>query len=461
MKVTGSFDTIAAISTPPGEGGIGVIRVSGDRAEEIGKRFFKKPDGSDFDKFEPRFAHFGVVIGRNGERIDTGIGIFFRAPLSYTGEDVFEFQLHGSPLVLKRLLEEIVEEGVRLAEPGEFTKRAFLNGKLDLLQAEAVIDIIQSTSKKALENAEKLLEGELSRRLWKVRDELKEILLHLESAIDFPEEDLELEDYPALMKMSEGILRELDSLLESYFSGRIFQHGLTVTIVGMPNVGKSRLMNRLLRRERAIVSDVPGTTRDFIEEKTLVAGIPLRLIDTAGLRDTDDPVERIGIDITRRKIEESDVVLFVFDASREPTEEEIEVASAIPGDRRIIVVNKMDIGDNGYVDRLTDLFDKVVFVSAKTGEGLADLENLIRESVEAHTGKEGWEVMLTSERQYRLVREARDSVKRALEEMRKGSPAEFTALEVRAALERIGELTGEFYNDELLDEIFGRFCIGK
>ena len=461
MKVSSIYDTIAAIATPPGEGGIGVVRVSGEKAEEIGKRLFRRADGGVFESFQPRYAYFGVVVDREGNELDRGVGIFFKAPASYTGEDVFEFQVHGAPLLLKKLLDEVLSLGARLAEPGEFTKRAFLNGKMDLIQAEAVIDIIQSSGEKALRNAEKLLEGELSRKLWEVRGTLKEILLHLESAIDFPEEDLELEEYPILQKMAEEVRRKLQRLLDSYLPGRIFQHGVAVTLVGLPNVGKSHLLNRLLKKERAIVSEIPGTTRDFIEERTLIAGIPLRLIDTAGLRKTTDPVEKLGIDITRKKMEESDLIIFVFDTSRKVEEDEVEAADNIPPEKRIIVINKFDIAEKEVLEFLKRKFEDSVVVSAKTGYGIENLEEKIKKKVETLSGGGEWEIMLTSERQHRLIKEAVEAIDRAIGEMKKISPAEFTALEVRAALERIGELTGEFYNDELLEEIFSRFCIGK
>ena len=455
------YDTIVAIATPPGEGGIGVIRVSGERAEAMGKKFFKKAEGGDFGEFQPRKAYLGRVIDRSGRELDRGIGIFFKAPASYTGEDVFEFQLHGSPLLLKKILDEILDEGVRLAEPGEFTKRAFLNGKIDLIQAEAVIDLIESYSEKALENAVKVLEGEFSKKLWEVRKDLKEVLLHLEAAIDFPEEDLELEDYPELIKRVNGQVNLLSRLLESYIPGRIFQYGLSVVIAGMPNVGKSKLLNRLLKRERAIVSEVPGTTRDFIEERTLIAGIPLRLTDTAGLRKTGDPVEKIGIDITKKKIDESDLVIFIFDLTREPEEEEFRTCEKIPAQKRIIVANKLDIEKKGLIKKIRSRCGDVAPISALTGEGVDELEKEIRMRIQVLSSKVSSEIMLTSERQYRLIREALSALRRALEEMKKNSPAEFVALEVRAALERIGELTGEFYSEELLEEIFTRFCIGK
>ncbi len=461
MEIPSLYDTIAAIATPPGEGGIGIIRVSGEKAEEVGKRFFRKVNGSQFESFEPRYVYFGKVVDGRGEELDRGIGIFFRAPHSYTGEDVFEFHVHGSPLLLEKLLGEILSTGTRLAEPGEFTKRAFLNGKLDLIQAEAVIDIIQSSSERALKNSERLLDGDLSRKLITIRNSLKEILLHLESAIDFPEEDLEIEEYPTLQKLANKIKKELQRLLDSYLPGRIFQNGVTVTLVGLPNVGKSHLLNRLLKKERAIVSEMPGTTRDFIEERTLIAGIPLRLVDTAGLRNTVDPVEKIGINLTKRKMEESDIIIFVFDASRDIDTEEMEAAEIIPPKKRIIVINKQDIADKNIIEFLKKKFEDSVIVSAKTGYGIEELEDTIKERVGHLSGSEKWEVMLTSERQSRLVKESLEALNKAICEMGKNSPAEFTALEIRAALERIGELTGEFYNDELLDEIFSRFCIGK
>ena len=461
MKIISFSDTIAAISTPPGEGGVGIIRVSGEKALEIARKFFRKPSGETFEKFIPRYAYFGIILDSRGGELDRGIGIYFRAPASYTGEDVFEFQLHGSPILLKRVLDEVLASGVRLAEPGEFTKRAFLNGKLDLVQAEAVIDLIQASSVKAMENARKMLEGELSKKLWGVRDVLKEILIHLETAIDFPEEDLEFQEYPSLLNLSSKVKGDLESLLDSYFPGRIYQYGVGVTIVGMPNVGKSHILNRLLKKERAIVSEIPGTTRDFIEERTLIAGIPLRLVDTAGLRETEDPVEKIGIDLTRKKIRESDLVIFVFDASREVNKGEVKAAADIEGKKRIVVINKMDIAKNKVVEEIEGNFSEALKVSAKTGEGIRDVEEKIREKVQTISGRLSSEIMLTSERQYRLVKEALESTISAIEEMKKNSPAEFVALEVRAALERIGELTGEFYNDELLREIFDRFCIGK
>ncbi len=459
MKPSSIYDTIAAISTPPGEGGIGVIRVSGEKSLDVARKFFRKPDGKPVESFRPRYAYFGMVVDSEGREIDRGIGIYFQAPSSYTGEDVFEFQLHGSPVILNKLLEEILDAGVRLAEPGEFTKRAFLNGKIDLLQAEGVIDLIQAYSEKAAENARRLLEGELSSIMWEIRDTLKEVLLHLEAAIDFPEEDLELEEYPQLIEKLKMVDEKLKKLLNSYLPGRIFQYGAAVTLVGAPNVGKSHLLNRLLRRERAIVSEVPGTTRDFIEEKTLIAGIPVRLVDTAGIRETSDPVEKTGIEFTLKKVGESDLVLFIFDSSREPHQYEIDFSRQIPEEKRIVVLNKSDIAVREVVEKIKELYPESVVVSALTGENIEKLEEKIKEKIKVASISA--DVMLTSERQYRLVKEAELSISRSIEEMVRNSPAEFVALEVRAALERIGELTGEFYTEELLEEIFDRFCIGK
>ena len=453
-------DTIAAIATPYGESAIGIVRLSGEKSLEILKKIFKSPSG----KIKPRYAHYGYIVNKNGEPIDEAVVIYYKAPHSYTGEDMVEINLHGNPLILKEVLNRILEEGARLAEPGEFTKRAFLNGKLDLTQAEAVAELISAKTELARKLALNQLRGALSREIKPLREEL--LMLHtlVESSIEFEEEDIPTIEKEDLEKRLEKILQRVDKLLQTAKTGKAIRQGIKLAIVGKPNVGKSSLFNRLLGEERAIVTDIAGTTRDYIEETVNLKGIPISLIDTAGIRETSDLVERIGVERSLQKLKEADVVLFVLDASKEkPSEEDLKLARLVEGVKKptIVVLNKIDLGRKLDLSQLPLKAERVVEVSAKTGEGIEKLADVILEVSGVQTA-EGGNIYI-SVRHEELLKKAKKALENALKYLREGefySP-EILMLDIREASDALGEIIGEVTTEDVLGQIFSTFCIGK
>ena len=453
-------DTIAAIATPYGESAIGIVRLSGEKSLEILKKIFKSPSG----KIKPRYAHYGYIVNKNGEPIDEAVVIYYKAPHSYTGEDMVEINLHGNPLILKEVLNRILEEGARLAEPGEFTKRAFLNGKLDLTQAEAVAELISAKTELARKLALNQLRGALSREIKPLREEL--LMLHalVESSIEFEEEDIPTIEKEDLEKRLEKILQRIDKLLQTAKTGKAIRQGIKLAIVGRPNVGKSSLFNRLLGEERAIVTDIAGTTRDYIEETVNLKGIPINLIDTAGIRETSDLVERIGVERSLQKLKEADVVLFVLDASKEkPSEEDLKLARLVEGVKKptIVVLNKIDLGRKLDLSQLPLKAERVVEVSAKTGEGIEKLADAILEVAGVQTA-EGGNIYI-SVRHEELLKRAKKALENALKYLREGefySP-EILMLDIREASDALGEIIGEVTTEDVLGQIFSTFCIGK
>ena len=480
-------DTIAAISTAQGEGGIGVIRVSGPQALAVAKRLFL-PASAAVKTFKPQHLYYGSIKDPGTNRtVDNGYLVYMKTPHSYTGEDIVEFHCHGGVLVLKKALAAILNCGaggaegakgagrVRIAEPGEFTKRAFLNGKLDLAQAEAIIDLIRSKTEASFLSARSMLEGRFSKKANEIKEILTGLLTRLEAELDFSEDFSEAEGL-SKEKFSEGIEKAGDAvkkLISTYDGGRVLKEGIKVIILGRPNAGKSSLLNILLKEERAIVTPVPGTTRDTIEEVVSIKGIPVRLMDTAGLRDTEDVVESIGVDRARKRAAEAGLIIFVADCSQRDFSEDLRMLNSIndrsvnkPGKKIIVVANKTDLVKNGNLEEIGKIFSgyPLVFVSALKEEGIPALEEKIHEEAtgyysgffEADQGE-----LVTSERH-------RDALVRALEGMdrlkstaEQGMPAEFIAADLRWSLNRLGEITGEVTTEDILERIFSEFCIGK
>lgn len=436
-----SGDTIAAISTPPGEGAIAVIRLSGPEALPILREVFR---GS--GALVPRRATCGEIVS-GGQTLDQVLVTTFSAPASYTGEDMAEIGCHGGILLAASLLELVLRHGARAAEPGEFTQRAFLNGKLDLSRAEAVMDLIAARTPLALRAAAEQLQGRIGEEAEAIRASVLEIVAHLEAFIDFPEEGIDPASGEALLKKLGDAAARIDALLATAAGGRILREGVRVAIVGRPNAGKSSLLNRLLGLERAIVSPVPGTTRDTIEESACLKGILFRLTDTAGLRETEDPVEREGVDRARRVLEGADLVLHVFDAS-EPFQE--------PGlrPRELLVANKSDLPQAAHPA-------SALPVSCRTGAGLEALvEAMVRETCGEHLTA-GGSLAAVNARHQALLSTARSALSAAADLLRDNAPPELPAIELRAALEAVGCITGAADTEEILGEIFGSFCIGK
>ena len=457
-------DTIAAIGTPIGRGAIGIVRISGKEALRILKELFRTKRGNKKEEFEERRVYYGLVVDEFGEPIDEVLAVYMRAPRSFTGEDVVEIHSHGGIVVVRKILREVLKRGARLAEPGEFTMRAFINGKIDLVQAEAINQLIEAKSEVEAKVALRHLEGSLSKRIEGIRDKLLETKAYIEAAVDFPEEEVEILERGKVKEKLIEIKEEIEKLLKSYREGKVIREGIKVAIVGRPNVGKSSLLNALLREERAIVTEIPGTTRDVIEESVTVKGIPVRLIDTAGIRDTAEKVERIGIERSLEKLKEADVVLFVVDGSVGLTEEDRKIWKLLKGRKNVIVVvNKKDAGLKVHCKDLKE-WNRCVEISAKEGEGIEKLSEEIVKMVllepEAVLG--GEEEVITSERHRELLEKAKNSIEKALKSLEEGfeSP-EFLSMDIDQALESLGMIVGKVTTEDMYDIIFSRFCIGK
>lgn len=458
-KMIMEFDTIAAISTPIGTGGIGIIRISGENAFEIAGKIVKSKKFSNIFDIPVRYAAL-VEVYDNGEFIDEAILIKFKAPHSYTGEDVVEIQSHGGMVVLRRILEAVIRNGARHAMPGEFTKRAFLNGRLDLAQAEAIIDIINSKTELLQKNAAKQLKGILSKKI----DEIAEILLNLissiEASIDFSEHEVDEISPQEIEKSIDTALEKIDRLLKTYETGRAIKSGIYTVIVGRPNVGKSSLLNRLLKEERSIVTDIPGTTRDVIEEVLNIEGIPIILVDTAGVRQTEDVVERIGVERTLRSVERADLVIFMIESDG-ITKEDIEIFSSIKNKKYIVLVNKTDKGINISQDEIKKLFGKKgIFISIAKDENLELVEKAIKEAV-LEQNIEGFdEVLITNLRHKELLLKAKEFLASAKQNLY-SVPLDILSIDLKNALDSIYQITGKNVTEDMVDRIFSMFCIGK
>ncbi len=447
-------DPIVAIATPFGESAIGAVRLSGKGVIDIAKRFFRTRS-----EIKPRYAHFGTLVDEEGEVIDEGILIYYKAPKSYTGEDMVELSLHGNPLILKRALGLFLKAGCRLAEPGEFTKRAFLNGKLDLAQAEAVAELITAKTELARRASIRQLKGELSRYVNSLRESLIELSAYIEADIEFSEEDIPTLTKEQVLGMVDKVLEGIDQLLKTAKTGRFLREGMRLAIVGKPNVGKSSLFNALLKEERSIVTDIEGTTRDYIEETLNLRGIPVVLVDTAGIREAKDPVEKLGVKRSVRKIEEADVVLFVLDGSVGVSEEDMSIYEKVKDRETIVVINKIDLGE---VSLPLEIFEghSIIKVSALTGHGLKDLEEEILKKAGA-LAQEGLTIYV-SVRHEELLKKAKEILKGFKRTYGKEdiSP-EIAMLDIREAADHLGEIVGYITTEEVLGSIFSRFCIGK
>ncbi len=461
-----SEETIAAVATPPGEGGIGIVRVSGPLAFPIAERVFQRARAT---PLESHRIYFGTIRDpQTGEVLDRALLLTFRAPHSYTGEDVVEFSCHGSPLLLQRVLVLLWREGARPAQPGEFTQRAFLNGKLDLAQAEAVADLIRARTESQLRAALYLHEGALSRTVRQLSEELLALLAEVEATIDFSEEIGEL-DRASFADKLKGLIERLTALLQRAQAGRLLREGVRVAIIGRPNVGKSSLLNALLGEDRAIVTPIPGTTRDLIEEAFQIKGVPIVVLDTAGLRANPDPVEQIGIERTRRAIEHADLLLVVLDLSEGLTDADRALLAQLPTDKpRILVWNKADLVPNsqlppfpgGEKEGVSSLEDVTVRVSALTGEGLTALCEAILQQVNlSGIGEES--LLLTHQRHVHAVEEAHAHLQSALQATCANLPLDLLAIDLRSAWLALGQITGETVDDALIERIFRDFCIGK
>jgi tRNA modification GTPase len=456
-------DTIAAIATPPGIGGVGLIRISGPSAEGIARSLFRPIPPAEF--LSHRLYHGEIVSPATGAVLDEVLMALMKGPRSYTGEDTLEISCHGGPLILKVVLEEVLQAGARPAERGEFTKRAFLNNRLDLSQAEAVLDIITAKTRPGLTAAVGRLQGKLSGRIEAIRSEIIDLLAGIEADIDFSEDDdMETTTGSAVSRIQATIDR-ITAFAATYRQGRIYREGIDVVIAGRPNVGKSSLLNRLLGEKRAIVTSIPGTTRDFIEESVDIGGIPVRLTDTAGLRTPENAIEKEGIDLVWERLEKADAVLVLFDGSTDLMADDRELLAKMAVKPLLPVLNKSDLPPRLDEESLKRLLGEktppTIRISAKYGQGIDELTAALRDLVLATPANESSETMIAHLHHKTALEKAALGLVRARDGMTGGLPAEIVALEVREALDALGEITGRTTPEEILDRIFANFCIGK
>jgi tRNA modification GTPase len=455
-------DTICAIGTPPGEGGIGIIRLSGDKAVEIASRVFRTATARTVADFPSHTIHIGELrVPETGQRLDEALVAVMRAPRSYTREDVVEFHCHGSPLVLRLGLETLIRCGARLADPGEFTRRAFLNGRLDLTQAEAVMDLIQARSEEGLRIAVEQLNGRLSGLLEEIREALLRLLVEVEAGIDFTEEGISFLSPEAVREGIHKIQEQLTRLIDSTHDGRILREGICVVLLGRPNVGKSSLLNAIVRTDRAIVTNVPGTTRDVVEEFVNIRGIPVRLMDTAGIREALDVVEQEGVRRSHGALERADAVLVVLDASAPLESEDSRLWELVQGKPAIVVLNKCDLPTRLKERDMAKFGARLVRTSAITGAGVEELQDAIRDVVRQKGCDPMEGVIITHVRHQTALLTAKDALDHVLDSITRQMPAEFIALDLRLAVNAIGDIIGETTVDDVLDRIFSQFCIGK
>lgn len=455
-------DTIAAIATAPGEGGIGIIRISGERSLQVAQEIFKSMSGKQIEEYKTRTLIYGNIID-NENVIDEVLVAYMKGPNSYTAEDVIEINCHGGFISVKKILELILSKDVRLAEKGEFTKRAFLNGRIDLSQAEAIIDVIKSKTDKAHEIAQTQLEGTLSNKIRELRMNVTELLAHVEVAIDYPEEDIEHITYKTLKDKAEILRDEIKKLYDTAESGKIFRDGLKTVIVGKPNVGKSSLLNSILGENRAIVTDIPGTTRDVIEEFVNIKGIPLKIVDTAGIRETDDIVEKIGVKKSRESLSTADLVIAVLDSSRKLSEEDFEILENLDKKKAILILNKVDLNQKIEEEKILQYVDNdsIIRISALNNEGIEILQNKIEDLVYNGEVKNSSDLVITNSRHKDALNKAYKSINDAIDAINQNMPFDFIEVDLKNIWDYLGYINGDTVTEDLLDSIFENFCIGK
>ena len=457
------FDTICAIATPIGEGGISIIRISGNNALDMASSIFRPKNKQDIKNMKTYTMRYGNVINaENNEIVDDVILSYMKVPYRYTGENVVEINCHGGVVATNRVLNEIVKSGARLAEPGEFTKRAFLNGKLDLSQAEAVIDIIRAKTELSMKSAIMQSKGSLSKEIGELRKYLLNVLALIEYAVDFTEDDEDIIDDNLLSQIKDGInktIERIKKLLKNADEGKIIRDGLNMVIVGKPNVGKSSLLNALLREKRAIVTDIPGTTRDIIEEYINIDGIPVRIIDTAGIRDTEDTVEKIGVERSKEKIEEADLVVLMMDSSREVDDEDKLIIDAVKDKKYITLLNKIDLNRKISDDIIGNLRN-IIEISAKNEIGIDNLKDKIKELFfDGEIDSES--LIISNTRHKQALYRALENCTIALEKIQSSEFLDLISIYITSGMRALGEITGDELEEDLLNKIFSEFCVGK
>ncbi|EAF5304352.1 tRNA uridine-5-carboxymethylaminomethyl(34) synthesis GTPase MnmE [Listeria monocytogenes] len=455
------FDTIAAISTPPGEGAIAIIRLSGPEAIQIADRIFYAKNS--LSEAESHTIHYGH-IKEDGEVIEEVMVTVMRAPRTFTREDVVEINAHGGIVSVNRVLQLLLRNGANLAEPGEFTKRAFLNGRIDLSQAEAVMDLIRAKTDRAMGVAIRQMDGNLSRLIRNLRQEILDALAQVEVNIDYPEyDDVEEMTQRMLLEKTELVRASVEQLLQTASQGKILREGLATAIIGRPNVGKSSLLNQLIQEEKAIVTDIAGTTRDIIEEYVNVRGVPLRLIDTAGIRETEDIVEKIGVERSRKALADADFILLVLNQNEELTVEDEALFEATAGHNYVVVLNKTDLETKLDIDRVRELAEEnpIVSTSLVNDEGLEALEEAIKTLFFAGDIDAGDATYVSNVRHIALLHQALEALNGVTTGIQLGMPVDIVQIDMTRAWDLLGEITGDSVQDELLDQLFNQFCLGK
>lgn len=455
-----NFDTIAAVATALGESGIAIIRISGNNALNIVSSIFRGVNDRDINDIKPYSMRYGHIIDREtNEVIDEVLISYMKGPRSFTAEDCVEINCHGGYICTNKVLDAVLKAGARSAEPGEFTKRAFLNGRIDLSQAEAVMDLIVAKTELSQKSALEQSQGRISKEINDLRQKLLAMIAHIEATVDYPEDDLEEATGESVSLELKELLKKIDYILNTANEGKILRDGLNMVIVGKPNVGKSSLLNSLVMENRAIVTDIPGTTRDVIEEYINFDGIPIKVVDTAGIRDTDDLVEQIGVEKSKEKINEADLVILILDLSRDLEDEDVEIINVIKDKKHIVLLNKCDL-NRRLPENCLEGLENIIEISAKNGYGIDKLKTAIKEmffSGEINMS----EVLLTNNRHKEAVYRAKERCLAALDTLQIGMSIDLASIDLRSAWMNLGEITGDTMEEDLIDKIFSEFCLGK
>lgn len=458
------MSTIAAISTAPAIGGIGIIRMSGDECFEILNKIFIPKHKEKIENIKGYTIKYGKVVNpKTNKIIDEVLVSYFKNPKSYTAEDLCEINSHGGIVVVREILELCLQNGAELAEPGEFTKRAFLNGRIDLTQAEAIIDIINAkTSREAQESANQL-EGYLSKKINEIKAKIMELMVDIEANIDYPEYDVEeVSNNRAEGKLIE-VKKDLENLSKTFENGKILKDGIKIAIIGSPNAGKSSLLNSILKEERAIVTDIAGTTRDIIEEQVVIEGIPFKIVDTAGIRNARDKIEQIGIEKSKKAANEADVVIGVFDSSVELNDEDREILKLLQKKKSIIILNKIDLNIDkaGNSPEILQASSPVVRLSIKNGDNLDELYHELIKMFNLNQINLGNELLITNVRHQELINKAIESTRMAIDDLNNDMPIDIISINIKQILEHLGEITGDNISEDIIKSIFSKFCLGK
>ena len=456
------MSTIVSISTAPGIGGIGIIRMSGEKSFEILEKIFKPKTFQEIEDIKGYTIKYGHIV-ENNEIIDEVLVSYFKAPRSYTTENMCEINSHGGNVVVKKILEICLKNGAELAEPGEFTKRAFLNGRIDLAQAESVIDVINAKSDKEAKSGIKQLEGYLSKEIKGIKQEILDVLVNIEVTIDYPEYDTPEVQEKEIAQMLESVGKKLKKLEKSFDNGKIVKDGIKTAIIGKPNAGKSSLLNAILKEDRAIVTDIAGTTRDTIEEFVTINGIPLNLVDTAGIREASDEVEKIGVEKSIKQANDADLIIAIFDSSKDLEEEDIEILNLIKGKKSIILLNKSDLNSkiNENDDRFTSITENILRISALNKYGIDELYEKIAELFNLNEINLDNEILITNIRHKNIISKSLENVNKAKEALEINMPIDIITIYIKEILEDLGEITGEVVTEDIINEIFSKFCLGK